>query len=153
MVFRIRFLILALTLSILPGGCGKNLPEPIQVTPQDQVYYSDQSQWREEAGVVIRDPAEWERYWVRLTGSEANLPTVDFSSEMLLLFNAGRRYPGDRIQILELVARAERELIAFYEIEESGTRESEVYPVQVVRVRRQRGEVRFEEKRYGPSFN
>jgi hypothetical protein len=152
MAFRTRFLIPALALCALPASCGKRLPEPIQVTPQDQVYYSDQSQLREETGEVIRDPDVWEHYWVRLTGSPSNLPEVDFESEMLLLFNAGRRYPGDRIQILELVARAERELIAFYQIEESGTLESEIYPVQVVRVRRQEGEVRFEEKRYGPTL-
>ena len=88
-------------------------------------------------------------WWERLTGSRADPPTVDFGRSMLLLYNAGKRYPGDRIQIQELIPGSGGEWIARYRIEESGIHESEVYPVQVVRVRRRAGEVRFERQLYG----
>lgn len=144
-----RNLVLLLLLLAPLASCGKRSPEPIRVTPEDQVYYSDESRWREEARVVIRNQEEWSLWWDRLTGSLSGLPPVDFSSHMLLLYNAGRRYPGDRIQIQELMPGQEGEWIARYRIEESGVQESEVYPVQVVRVRRRGGQVRFERQLYG----
>jgi hypothetical protein len=132
-------------------GRGPNL-RPIPITEEDQIYYSDQSQWRDEAGVAIKRAEDWAEYWQRITGSSANLPRVDFEEEMLLLYNAGRRYPGDRIQILELLPGGEGELVAFYRLDESGTTLSQVFPVQVVRVRRQPGQVRFERRRFDSNF-
>ena len=150
MAFRIQSLALAVPFLALCTSCGGPNLRPISITAADQVYYSDQSQWREEVRVAIKRAEQWEEYWQRITGSSANLPTVDFETEMLLLYNAGRRYPGDRIQILELVPGSEGEMVAFYRLEESGTTMSEVFPVQVVRVRRQPGQVRFEPRRFDP---
>jgi hypothetical protein len=149
MVFRARTLLLAAAFLALLPSCGKG-PDlrPVPITPEDQVYYSDQSQWREEVRVAIKRPDEWVDYWQRITGSTAGLPNVDFEDEMLLLYNAGRRFPGDRIQIMELIPGAEGELVAIYRLEESGTTMSEVFPVQVVRVRRQPGQVRWELQRF-----
>jgi hypothetical protein len=149
MVFRARTLILSIAFLALLPSCRKG-PDlrPIPITAGDQVYYSDQSQLREEERVAIKRPDEWAEYWQRITGSLTGLPSVDFEEEMLLLYNAGRRYPGDRIQILELVPVGERELVAFYRLDESGTTMSEVFPVQVVRVRRQQGQVRFERRHF-----
>lgn len=154
MVFPARPLTMGFAFLALFVSCRKG-PDlrPVPITAAHQVYYSDRSEWREEAGVAIKTMEDWAEYWERVTGSSMDLPPVDFEEEMLLLYNAGRRYPGDRIQILELVPGAEGELVAFYRIEESGTRQSEVYPVQVVRVGRQPGQVRFERRRFDSSLD
>jgi hypothetical protein len=82
--------------------------------------------------------------WGRITGGQSPLPDVDFERNMLLMVSGGRMDPGDRIQIDRLEHRGE-ELVAMYRvIESAGALESDVYPVQVVAVRRRRGQVRFE---------
>ena len=144
MACRRRSLIVScVLLGLLPGCFLKGAPEPVPVTAEQQVFYSDDSHWPEEAAVVIRDAEDWSLWWERLTGSSENRPRVDFDSSMLLLFNAGKRYPGDRIQIEELVP-GDGALVARYRLDESGVQGSEVYPVQVVRVRRRSDPIRFE---------
>jgi len=147
MAVRTRPLILCLALFSVLTSCKKRLPGLEQVTVQEQVYYSDASRWRDDAGTmrgeVIRGPEKWAEYWELITGSPEDRPAIDFDSHMLLLFNAGQMHPGDRIEIRELVPR-DGMLIARYSVQESGIQESEVYPVQVVQVKRQSAEVRFE---------
>jgi hypothetical protein len=143
MAERVRHLLLAGISLVVLVSCGKNLPEVMRVTGDDLVYYSDESRWQEEGGVVIRTQADWERYWDRVTGGDTEPPRVDFDSQMLLLFNAGRRFPGDRVRIMELES-SDGKLTARYRLEESGVTESSVYPVHIVRVRKQDGEINFE---------
>jgi hypothetical protein len=153
--------LLALSLGLLLLSCGKNLPPPVNVVSQDQVFYSDESHMTEVSEMVIRDLDTWRQVWGQITGGEAAPPEVDFGSRMLLLVkaappevdfgsrmlllvNGGRMDPGDRIQIDRLEYRGE-ELVAMYRvIEDCGTLESDVFPIQVVAVPRRGGEVRFE---------
>ena len=99
MVFRTRSLIVAAVLLALCTSCGRgpNL-RPIPITEQDQVFYSDQSQWREEAGVAIKDADTWAEYWERVTGSLVDLPSIDFEREMLLLVPDGQGGERDRVR-------------------------------------------------------
>ena len=146
MAFRNRSLVLACALCALLPSCRKRAPELFGEPELEQVFYSDDSQWRDEAGanqkVQIQDEKDWRHHWELITGSPADLPAVDFDSYMLLLFNAGKMHPGDRIRIHELEPE-NRVLIAYYSVEEGEIEESEVYPVQVVQVRRQEAQVRF----------
>ncbi len=136
-----------LSLTAILFSCGKSVPRPINVMPQDQVYYSDESRLTEVTEMVIRDADTWRQMWSRITGGESDAPAVDFESRMLLMVNGGRMDPGDRIQIDRLEHRGEELVVMYRVIESSGALESDVYPVQVVSVRRRGGQVRFEVQR------
>jgi hypothetical protein len=135
---------LACTLGLFLVACGKNLPPPINLTPQDQVFYSDESHMTEVEERVIRDADTWRQVWDQITGGESAPPSVDFNRRMLLMVNGGRMDPGDRIQIDRLEHRGEEMVVMYRIIEDCGTLESDVFPVQVVAVERRRGQVRFE---------
>ncbi|MBT8396225.1 MAG: hypothetical protein HKO65_10285 [Gemmatimonadetes bacterium] len=139
--------LLLFPMTFLVFSCGKNLPPPINVVPQDQVYYSDESRLTEVTEMVIRNEATWRQMWDQLTGGQSDPPAVDFNSRMLLMVNGGRMDPGDRIQIDRLEHRGEELVVMYRVIESSGALESDVFPVQVVAVRRRAGQARFEVQR------
>ena len=99
--------------------------------------------------VAINTPEEWSHYWELVTGSNQDRPDVNFSAHMLLLFNAGEMDPGDRIRIHEVMPD-EGKLIALYSVERSGITGPAVYPVQIVRVRKQDAEVTFKPRTIFP---
>ena len=107
-------------------SCGKNLPPPINVSPQDQVYYSDESRMTEVAEMVIRDADTWRQVWGQITGNQSDAPPVDFRTKMLLLVNGGRMDPGDRIQIDRLEYRGE-EPVVMYRVIEAGELSDRTY--------------------------
>ena len=144
MVTRRTIQLLTCLMGLFLLSCGKKLPPPINVVPQDQIYYSDESRLTEVTEMVIRNADTWRQVWGQITAGESEAPAVDFKSRMLLMVSGGRMDPGDRIQIDRLEYRGE-ELVAMYRvIESSGALESDVFPVQVVAVRRRGGQVRFE---------
>ncbi|MFC1661561.1 hypothetical protein ACFL3S_08945 [Gemmatimonadota bacterium] len=144
MVPSYRIMSIGCFLLAFSASCGGRLPRPIPVEAEGyQVYYSDQSRIQEVRELVIRDSVAWTEEWTQATGSEADLPHVDFEEHMLLLVNAGSRHPGDRVQI-ERLEHEEGGFVVRYRIEACGTLESEVFPIQVVRVERRRGRPRFE---------
>ena len=149
MAFRNRSLVLACALCALLPSCRKRAPELFGEPELEQVFYSDDSQWRDEAGanqkVQIQDEKDWRHHWELITGSSMDLPVINFDSHMLLLFNAGKMYPGDRIRIHE-IEPGNGALIAYYSIVRSEIQESEVYPVQVVKLRKQDARVVFEQR-------
>lgn len=136
--------ILATALALLLTSCGKNIPPPINVVSQDQIYYSDESHMTEVDERVIRDAATWRQVWGQITGGESAPPDVDFQEQMLLLVNGGRMDPGDRVQIDRLEHRGEEMVVMYRVIEDCGTLESDVFPIQVVAVERRGGQLRFE---------
>jgi len=144
MITKRTFLLLFCSMSLLFSSCGKNLPPPINVVAQDQVFYSDESRLTEVTEMVIRDAATWRQMWGQITGGQTEPPAVDFGSKMLLMVSGGRMDPGDRIQIDRVENRGEEVVIMYRAIESSGALESDVFPVQVVAVRRRAGQVRFE---------
>lgn len=144
MITKRTFRILVCFSSLLALSCGKKVRPPINVLPQDQVYYSDESRLTEVTEMVIRDADTWRQVWGQITGGGSEPPAVDFESKMLLMVSGGRMDPGDRIQIDRLENRGE-EVVAMYRvIESSGALESDVFPVQVVAIRRRAGQIRFE---------
>jgi hypothetical protein len=139
--------LLLFSLSFLLLSCGGNIPPPINVVAQDQVYYSDESRLTEVTEMVIRDMETWRQMWGQITGGPTEPPVVDFGSRMLLLVSGGRMDPGDRIQIDRLEKVGEEVVVTYRVIESSGVLESDVFPVQVVAVRRRSGQARFEVQR------
>jgi len=131
-------------MGLLLLSCGKNLPPPINVVSQDQAYYSDESHMAEVAEMVIRNANTWQQVWGQITGGEVESPAVDWESQMLLMVNGGRMDPGDRVQIDRLEHRGEEMVVMYRVIEDCGTLESDVFPIQVVRVERRGGQVTFE---------
>jgi len=144
MITKRTFQLLVVSMSILFLSCGKNVRPPINVIAQDQVYYSDESRLTEVTEMVIRDADTWRQVWGQISGGEAEPPAVDFGSRMLLMVSGGRMDPGDRIQIDRLENRGEELVVMYRVIESSGALDSDVFPVQVVAVRRRAGQVRFE---------
>ncbi|MFH1765570.1 MAG: hypothetical protein ABIF09_15385 [Gemmatimonadota bacterium] len=144
MATRRTFQLLTLSMGVFLLSCGKNLPPPINVISQDQFYYSDESHMTEVAEMVIRDANSWRQMWGQITGGEAEAPAMDFQSKMLVMVNGGRMDPGDRIQIDRLERRGEELVVMYRVIEDCGTLESDVFPIQVVSVDRRGGQVRFE---------
>lgn len=136
--------ILPWALVLFMASCGKNIPPPINVVSQDQVYYSDESHMTEVDERVIRDAATWRQVWGQITGADAEPPAVDFQNRMLLMVNGGRMDPGDRVQIDRLEHRGEEMVVMYRVIEDCGTLESDVFPIQVVAVQRRGGQLRFE---------
>jgi len=126
------------------AACGKNIPPPINVVPQDQVYYSDESHMTEVDERVIRDAATWRQVWGQITGGGSDAPSVDFQNKMLLMVNGGRMDPGDRVQIDRLEHRGGEMVVMYRVIEDCGTLESDVFPIQVIAVERRGGQLRFE---------
>ena len=114
------------------------------MSPQDQVYYSDESRMTEVAEMVIRDADTWQQIWGQITGGESEPPAVDFRTKMLLVVNGGRMDPGDRIQIDRLEYRGEEPVVMYRVIEAGGALRSDVFPIQVVAVPRRAGQIRFE---------
>lgn len=141
------FLLLFGTFVALQASCRKVPPDPIFILPTDQIYYSDESRLTESAERVVRTSEDWWRTWGQITGAVSDPPTVDFRSTMLLVVNAGRLKPGDRIQIDRLERRGEEMVVHYRIIEDCGTLLSDVFPVQVVRAARQNRPVRFEVQR------
>lgn len=143
----LRSLVCWFALCVFLGSCGKRLPEPIRVSVDlHQIYYSDESKLTQVGGTAIRNRNQWREYWANVTGSDATPRDVDFRSEMVLAYNAGRMRPGDRVQILEVQAVEEESLVVWFRIDECGTLESEVFPVQIVRVPKREGRVEFQRR-------
>jgi hypothetical protein len=104
----------------------------------------------EERLLAIRDEAEWQGQWLRMTrprGVTAPLPPVDFRRDMLLLAAMGsQRSGGYRVEI-ERVIDQDGELLAFVRFIAPGPRCGAIAaitsPVDVVRVPRSEKIVRF----------
>ena len=144
MVKRLTIQLLTCSMGLFLLSCGKNVPRPINVVPQDQVYYSDESHMTEVAEMVIKNANTWRQVWGQITVGEADPPAVDWESQMLIMVNLGRMDPGDRVQIDRLEHRGEEIVVMYRVIEDCGTLESSVFPIQVVRVQRRGGQVTFE---------
>jgi hypothetical protein len=130
---------------LFAGACGKNPPSPIMIHPEThQVYYSEDSRLADPMEREIRDADTWRRLWEQITNLDTPPPSVDFSRQMLLLFNGGKMEAGDRVEIFRL--QPERgEWVAWYRIIDEGVPGTESYPVQVVRVPNLTGRVRFQQ--------
>ena len=108
---------------------------------------------------VIRTADAWAQAWSQATSSLSNPPSrpaINFGSAMAVLVSAGRMTPEDRIRVDSVGVRRER--TAEGEMEETfvvlvrtqvgcGRLRVDAYPVEIVRVPRFEGNVRFVERR------
>lgn len=152
-------LLLPGALAACRGGGGPPpppAPEPLaRLEAAQRLYYDDGGGIADSMRVAVRDPATLRDLWDRATStldSPPPLPTVDFTREMVLVVAAGRMNPGDRIQVDSAGVRSELDPDGRRrEIMQAQVRiildctgfDADVYPVEIVRVRRFDGPVQF----------
>lgn len=137
-------------------GGGPGAPAPLGPVPVDaRVFYDNGGGIQDSSQVVIRDAASLQDVWQRATstqGSPPPPPEIDFDRQMLLLVSAGRMSPDDQIHVDSVGVRREVDvsggthdvLAVLYTITEGCRRfNRDAFPVEIVRVRRYNGEVRF----------
>lgn len=158
--------LIPLVLLIVLAACGRGRPAqpagppPVAPFPAPvRIYYDNSGGIADSVRMVIRDAAEFERVWRQATsrqGSPPPAPTIDFAQDMVLVVGAGRLTPDDRIAV-DSVGLA-REMNAAGQMEESlrvivqttiacQQFELDAYPLELVRVRRYSGDVRFVDRR------
>jgi len=135
-----------------PGG------SPLAPLPDDaQLFYDDRGGIPDSVRIVVRDPGTWRAQWDRATSERSDsppLPAVDFERHMVLVVAAGRKSPGDRIQVDSAGVRTERTTEDEHEVFEVVVRtvesctsiRSDIYPLTIVRVPRFEGPVSFQER-------
>jgi hypothetical protein len=124
-----------------------------------RLYYDNNGGIQDSIRMVVRDPDALRVVWQQATSRQASpppLPEVDFRQHMLLVVAAGRRMPDDQLLVDSVAISRERN--AEGRLEETmsaivrftqgcGRFQADAYPVDVVRVRRFEGPVRFVERR------
>ncbi len=163
---------LCAALVLMAGACGmhrKAAPPPPQaapalapISPLARLYYDNGGGIQDSVRLVVRDPNALASAWQRATSGQASpppQPTVDFGHDMVLVVGAGRMTPDDQIHVDSVGMRKENAdgkvrdvLIAWVSTIESCRRfRAEAYPLEIVRVRRFDGTVRFAEQRVKPT--
>ncbi|HEX6750868.1 MAG TPA: hypothetical protein VF092_26510 [Longimicrobium sp.] len=153
------FIPLFLFAAAISAACGKGKPA-LKPVPQAAVVYDDDAGGvRDSLRLVVRDAAALGSLWRNATrGQSAPLPPpqVDFRREMVLAVAAGRMSANDRIRVDSVGVRKEpgadgkmREVLSVLVLTTQGCRTfaTPVFPVQLVRVPRYEGQVRFVERR------
>lgn len=158
-----RALLIPATLALLAAcGGGAQLVQPQPLPAEARVFYDENAGIRDSSAFAIRDRDTLERTWRQVTETRRTPPAltdvpglaeVDFRREMLLVLAGGRLTRGDRVRI-ENVARGretdvsgkERDvlMVRFSIIEGCGTLPDPAYPVEIVRVPKYDGTVRFQ---------
>jgi len=151
--------------ALVLAGCGRGgpgAPEPpppwIAVGSEARLYSDNASGIQDSVRIVVRDAATMRDYWQRATSQQMSPPpppVVDFNDEMVLVVGAGRMTPEDRIRVDSVVVRnevtttGERDVFTALVrvLEGCGRFQTDAYPVEIVRVRRFDGPVRFIERR------
>ena len=140
-----------------PGAAG---PEPLApLSDQDRLYYDNGEGITDSVRIVVRDAAALADVWNRATSRQASpapAPAVDFASHMVVVTGAGRMTPEDRIRVDSVGVREvtdavgdEEDVMLVVVRTTEGCRRFNVdaYPVEIVRVPRFDGAVRFLERR------
>jgi hypothetical protein len=108
---------------------------------------------------VIRQDVDFQRLWQQATSRQASPPpppTIDFGQEMVIAVGAGRLTSDDRIQVdsvgvseeMNPGGRSEETLNVFVSVVLACQRfDIEGFPLEVVRLRRFDGPVRFHDQR------
>jgi hypothetical protein len=148
------------SLLVSVAGCGRvsSAPLPAALAPvseQAELLYLTTSGVRDSGQVVVRDNAAYQDLWRRATSAQSNAvpaPAVDFSRDMVVMVAGGRMPPADQIHVDSVGVRREstasgqpRDVLAVvYSVREACSKLNGVaFPVDIVRVQRYAGEVRF----------
>jgi hypothetical protein len=153
---------------LFAAACGRGAPVQLQPQPlsiDERVFYDENAGLRDSTAFEIRDRAALEQTWQQIMQTRRTPPqlsdvpalaTFDFQRSMLLVVTAGRLTRGDRLRI-ESVGRAteggaqgrQQEVLKVYfsVVEGCRTVPDAAYPVEIVRVPRYNGIVRYEGSR------
>lgn len=142
------------------AACGRASPAPLPaalapVSEQAELLYLTTGGIRDSGQVVLRDDASFRDLWRRATAAQSNpvpAPTVDFTRDMIVMVAGGRMSPADQIHVDSVGVRREstasgkpRDVLAVvYSVRQACSKlNGDAYPVDIVRVQRYAGEVRF----------
>jgi len=156
---------LLLLLVVGAGACGGGggsapavapPPAPLaRLEAAQRLYYDDSGGIADSLRLAVRDEANWRDIWDRATstlGSPPPLPVIDFTRDMVLVVAAGRMSPGDRIQVdsagvrTELDSDGQRREVMMAQVRiilDCTGFDADVYPLELVRVRRFDGPLQF----------
>lgn len=160
-----------LLLAVGAGGCFRHHAPPpapqaapalAPISPLARLYYDNGGGIQDSVRMVVRDASTLAGVWQRATSGQsapASLPNVDFSKEMVIVAGAGRMTPDDQIRVDSVGVRKEsadgrvRDVLTAWvsTIESCRKFRADAYPVEIVRVRRFDGTVRFAEQRVKPT--
>jgi hypothetical protein len=127
------------------------------VTQLQRVYYDDTGGIADSLRRVITDAAAWQQVWDGATSRRPTpppIPSVDFENEMIILVAAGRMRVGSSIQVdsvgIRELSTAEGDtedflVVSVRTVEACSAFESDVYPLEIVRVTKFEGGVRYVE--------
>jgi hypothetical protein len=159
--------LLALTLlaAAAPADCRGPAESPndtpatstVQETQITHLLTQQQSGWRLPGETVIRDRAAWEAAWRTLHGAETAdetvpaAPQIDFTRDMVIVVALGSRPSGGFTVKVDELTREGSGAVVRYTATEPGagcmTTQALTSPVDVVRVPRVAGAVRFDPRR------
>jgi hypothetical protein len=147
------------TATLAVAACGGKAPPqaaPLGPVPvQARLLYDNGGGIRDSGQIVIRDVNALRETWQRATSTQSSppaVPEVDFQRDMVLMVSGGRMSPSDQLHVDSAGTRHERNpagreqevLAVHYTVTEGCTRiNRDAYPVELVRIRRYQGEVRF----------
>jgi hypothetical protein len=146
------------------GHHGASAPAPTWAPVQSvtRVYYDNSGGIADSVRLVVRDSAALQRVWAQAVSRQAApppAPTVDFKHDMLVVVGAGRQTPDDQIVVDSAGVRrpppgtkGEPTFTVYTRLVEGCHRfQADAYPVEIVRVPRFDGPVRFVEQREKPT--
>lgn len=157
---RLDRVVVSFLLFAAAAACGRASPAPLPaalapVAEQAELLYLTTSGIRDSGQVVVRDNAAYHDLWQRATSAQPNAvpaPAVDFSRDMVVMVAGGRMSPADQIHVDSVGVRREstasgkaRDVLAVvYSVREACSKlNGDAYPVDIVRVQRYAGDVRF----------
>lgn len=157
------FALLLLLPSCRRGGGATAMPEtpppPAPFPPPTRMYYDNSGGIQDSLRLVIKQADDFATVWRQATSRQTDPPSppaIDFGNQMVLVVGAGRMRPDDQIAV-DSVYRT-RELNAGGDMVETlnvivrtttGCRRfnADAYPLDIARVRRFDGPVKFLEQR------
>jgi len=139
---------LILALGFLVSGCATSVePSSTPVTTLAESVESE-SDLRTAETFVIRDAVTFARVWTQLFRARRELPTIDFSTQMIVVATMGQQPSAGYAIKITGSRRSDRGLIVYVTTASPSTTCSTAavitYPVAIARLPRYDGQVRFE---------
>jgi hypothetical protein len=163
---RLSYVVGVISMSFVACGRGGGVPTPAPLNPVSidaREFQTDAGGIADSVTVVIRDEGTLREWWARATTTQTTPPPppeVDFRRQMLILISGGRMPSGYDIRVDSVGMRQERTdtgrmqdvLAVQYTFTHSCRRITrDAFPLEIVRVRREDGDVRFLGRRDPPA--
>jgi hypothetical protein len=123
-----------------------------------RLYYDNSGGIADSVRLVVKDAQEFDRVWRQATSRQASPPAppaIDFTNEMVLVVGAGRMTPEDRVAVdsvgLSRSMNSAGSMVESLSVIVQTTLacqrfEIDAYPLEIVRLRRFDGDIRFVER-------